>query len=83
MQAVQPLKAPWIITNVVPGDYDYDGRLDLLLMGEDNPGGWFTDNELKLMFYRGRGGGNFSKLDYAFSQRLGARRCNLNGMHCC
>lgn len=35
----------FIITNVVPGDYNYDGRLDLLLMGGKNPGGWWGDDE--------------------------------------
>ena len=50
-----PIQAPYIITNIVPGDYDYDGRLDLLLMGEDSPGGWWSDNELKMIVYRGLG----------------------------
>lgn len=30
----------FIIVNVVPGDYNYDGRLDVLLMGSKNPNGW-------------------------------------------
>ncbi|KAK9897721.1 hypothetical protein P389DRAFT_169746 [Cystobasidium minutum MCA 4210] len=55
------IQAPWVITNVVPGDYDYDGRLDLLVMGQENPDGWFKDDEVKMLFYRGLGGGNFSQ----------------------
>ncbi|GAA5883402.1 hypothetical protein JCM3774_004150, partial [Rhodotorula dairenensis] len=29
----------FVITNVVPGDFDFDGRIDLLVMGGKNPGG--------------------------------------------
>ncbi|KAM0792309.1 hypothetical protein ACM66B_004996 [Microbotryomycetes sp. NB124-2] len=38
-------KNEFVIVNVVPGDYDYDGRLDLLLMGSKNPGGWWGSEE--------------------------------------
>ena len=55
------LHAPFVVTNLVPGDFDYDGRLDLLLMGEENPGGWWGDKELKLQVHRGQGGGRFSE----------------------
>lgn len=27
----------FIITNIVPGDYNHDGRLDLLVMGQVDP----------------------------------------------
>jgi len=57
----QPIHAPFVITNIVPGDFDYDGRLDVLLMGEDNPGGWFSDDELKMVYYRGLGKGQFAQ----------------------
>lgn len=33
-------ESDFIIVNIVPGDYNYDGRLDLLLMGSKNPNGW-------------------------------------------
>lgn len=56
------IHAPWVITNVIPGDYDYDGRLDLLVMGQEHPDGWWEDNEVRMLFYRGLGGGNFCKL---------------------
>lgn len=55
----QGIQAPWTITNIVPGDYDYDGRLDILLMGQEAPDGWFSDSEVKMLFYKGLGGGNF------------------------
>ncbi|GAA5978759.1 hypothetical protein JCM10908_004473 [Rhodotorula pacifica] len=35
----------FVITNVVPGDYDFDGRIDLLVMGGKNPGGWWGEDE--------------------------------------
>ncbi|GAA5874252.1 hypothetical protein JCM8547_007805 [Rhodosporidiobolus lusitaniae] len=38
-------KSDFIITNVVPGDFDYDGKLDVLLMGGKNPGSWWSDDE--------------------------------------
>ena len=38
-------KSDFVIVNVVPGDFNYDGRLDLLLMGSKNPGGWWGDDE--------------------------------------
>ncbi|GAA98182.1 uncharacterized protein L969DRAFT_93210 [Mixia osmundae IAM 14324] len=56
-----PISAPpsFLITNVVPGDYNYDGRLDVLLMGQSNPGGWFNSDELNLAAYLGQGQGAF------------------------
>lgn len=29
-------------------------------MGQANPGGWWADDELKMLFYRGLGGGSFA-----------------------
>ena len=55
----RPVTAPFVVTNVVPGDFDYDGRLDMLLMGQDSPAGWFSDDELKMVMHRGIGRGNF------------------------
>ena len=55
----EPVTAPFVVTNVVPGDFDYDGRLDMLLMGQDSPAGWFSDDELKMVMHRGIGRGNF------------------------
>lgn len=57
----QGIHAPWPITNIVPGDYNYDGRLDILLMGQDRPDGWYSDKEVKMLFYKGLGGGNFCR----------------------
>lgn len=55
-----PIDAPanFVITNVVPGDYNYDGRLDVLLMGQASPGSW-TSSELKMVVYFGQGEGAF------------------------
>ena len=50
----------FVIVNVVPGDYDYDGRLDVLLMGERNPGGWWgKDDELEMEVYLQLSDGSF------------------------
>ncbi|CEQ39850.1 SPOSA6832_01410, partial [Sporobolomyces salmonicolor] len=38
-------KGDFVITNVVPGDFNYDGKLDVLLMGGKNPGGWWGADE--------------------------------------
>ncbi|KAL8286465.1 hypothetical protein RQP46_004482 [Phenoliferia psychrophenolica] len=51
----------FIIVNVVPGDYDYDGRLDVLLMGEENPDSWWgKDAELEMQVYLQLGDGSFA-----------------------
>lgn len=53
-------KSDFIITNVVPGDYNYDGRLDLLLMGRKNPGGWWGDDETtEMQVYLQQSDGSF------------------------
>jgi integrin alpha FG-GAP repeat containing protein 1 len=42
----------FIITNVVPNDYNYDGRLDILLMGAKDPGSWWgSEDELDMRVY--------------------------------
>ncbi|ORY59424.1 hypothetical protein BCR35DRAFT_283657 [Leucosporidium creatinivorum] len=54
-------KSDFIITNVVPGDYNYDGRLDVLLMGGKNPGGWWGDDEtVEMQVYLQQSDGSFS-----------------------
>lgn len=53
----------FIITNVVPGDYNYDGKLDVLLMGEQNPDKNPT-NEIKMQIYLGNGNDTFGRLSY-------------------
>jgi integrin alpha FG-GAP repeat containing protein 1 len=55
-----PITSTFVITNVVPGDFNYDGRLDLLVMGEDNPEGWWS-GELKMELWTGDGKGGFTK----------------------
>jgi integrin alpha FG-GAP repeat containing protein 1 len=48
----------FIITNVVPGDYNYDGNLDVLLMGEENPNKNPT-NAINMQIYLGNGNDTF------------------------
>ena len=36
------------ILNVIPGDYNHDGRLDLLIMTEDRNGGWWGGEKVKV-----------------------------------
>ncbi|KAI7897751.1 uncharacterized protein BX663DRAFT_481196 [Cokeromyces recurvatus] len=50
----------FIITNVVPGDYNYDGKLDVLLMGEQNPENNPT-HEIKMQIYIGNGNDTFEQ----------------------
>lgn len=53
-------KSDFIIVNVVPGDYNYDGRLDVLLMGGKNPGGWWGQDEtLEMEVYLQQADGSF------------------------
>lgn len=56
-----PIEAPsgFVITNVVPGDYNYDGRLDILLMGQFSPGSWTGSGDLKMAVYFGTGSDAF------------------------
>ncbi|KAI8983819.1 hypothetical protein BDB01DRAFT_790233 [Pilobolus umbonatus] len=46
----------FIITNVVPGDYNYDGHLDILVMGEENPE---NGGEIRMHIYCGDGNDTF------------------------
>lgn len=53
-------QSDFIVVNVVPGDFDYDGRLDVLLMGSKNPGGrWGGDETLEMQVYLQRSDGSF------------------------
>ncbi|KAI8368959.1 hypothetical protein BD560DRAFT_330475 [Blakeslea trispora] len=67
-QLSQQIQPGFIVTNVVPGDYNYDGHLDVLLMGEQNPEK-NSANEIKLQVYLGNGNDTFAseaiKLDSA------------------
>lgn len=48
----------FIITNVVPGDYNYDGKLDVLLMGQQNPDK-SSNTEIQMQIYFGNGNDSF------------------------
>ncbi|KAI9301293.1 hypothetical protein BJ944DRAFT_257589 [Cunninghamella echinulata] len=45
------------ITNIVPGDFNYDGNLDMLVMSQPNPGQ--SNSEIKLTLYFGNGNDSF------------------------
>ncbi|KAI8873036.1 hypothetical protein GQ42DRAFT_113404, partial [Ramicandelaber brevisporus] len=49
------------ITNVVPGDYNYDGQLDVLLMVEKSPSLDSKADEIKMLLYLGDAKTGFSK----------------------
>ncbi|BGP45902.1 hypothetical protein JCM10450v2_001737 [Rhodotorula kratochvilovae] len=52
----------FIVTNVVPGDFNYDGRLDLLVMGGQNPGGWWGgDEDTDMQVYLQHADGSFGE----------------------
>ncbi|GAA5984638.1 hypothetical protein JCM11641_004548 [Rhodosporidiobolus odoratus] len=55
-------KSDFVVTNVVPGDFNYDGRLDVLLMGGKNPGGWWgNDEETEMLVYLQQPTGTFGE----------------------
>ncbi|KAF9972369.1 hypothetical protein BGZ73_004537 [Actinomortierella ambigua] len=49
---IEQTPRPFIITNIVPGDFNHDGRLDMLVMGQENPNGRL-DSELQMRVYLG------------------------------
>ncbi|GJN88667.1 hypothetical protein Rhopal_001633-T1 [Rhodotorula paludigena] len=50
----------FVVTAVVPGDFNYDGRLDLLVYGGKNPGGgWWADEATDMRVYLQRADGSF------------------------
>lgn len=53
----------FIVVNVVPGDYNYDGKLDLLLMGQENPGSWWGEDadETRMQVYLQESNATFCK----------------------
>ncbi|GAA5896345.1 hypothetical protein JCM8208_001852 [Rhodotorula glutinis] len=51
-----------VVTNVVPGDFNYDGRVDLLVMGGSNPGGWWgSDDDIDMRVYLQHANGSFGE----------------------
>jgi len=48
------------IVNVIPGDFDHDGRLDLLVMSEEKEGSWWSEkSRIKMQVHLGAEGGGF------------------------
>jgi integrin alpha FG-GAP repeat containing protein 1 len=61
-------KSDFVVTNVVPGDFDYDGKLDLLVMGGKNPGGWWGNDETtEMQVYLQQPDGSFCASCFPFS----------------
>ncbi|OBZ83458.1 T-cell immunomodulatory protein [Choanephora cucurbitarum] len=58
-QLPQQIQPGFIVTNIVPGDFNYDGHLDVLLMGEQNPEK-DAASEIKLQVYLGNGNDTFA-----------------------
>lgn len=67
---------PSDVQNVIPGDFDRDGRLDLLVMSHSNEGWWGgTNTRTSMNVYLGRPDG-------AFSKRTGARFSSVSLTFC-
>lgn len=51
------------IINVIPGDFNHDGRLDLLLMSEEKEGSWWAGEKsrIRMQVHLGAEGGGFRK----------------------
>ena len=51
------------IVNVIPGDFDHDGRLDLLVMSEEKEGSWWKGEKssIRMQVHLGAEGGGFRK----------------------
>ena len=63
-----------VVTNLVPGDFNYDGRVDLLVMGGSNPGGWWgSDDDIDMRVYLQLANGSFSASLVPFLLLLPAR----------
>lgn len=59
--ASQSITVPSDVQNVVPGDFDRDGRLDLLVMSHSNEGWWGgTHTRTSMDVYLGGPQGTFS-----------------------
>ncbi|CAG8489897.1 1394_t:CDS:10 [Acaulospora colombiana] len=55
----------FLITNVLPGDYNYDGILDLLIMGQENPTGKNSKSDpLYMRVYMGYDNSSFDSSYY-------------------
>lgn len=48
----------FVITNIIPGDLTYDGKLDLLVMGQKDPRN-SPDGEVMMRLYKGDGNSAF------------------------
>jgi integrin alpha FG-GAP repeat containing protein 1 len=51
------------IVNVIPGDFDHDGRLDLLVMSEEKEGSWWKGEKsrIRMQVHLGDEGSGFRK----------------------
>jgi len=58
--SISPIRSEYKITNVVASDFNYDGRLDVLVMSQSSPGSWFDDRTTHMSLYLGKEGHAFS-----------------------
>ncbi|KAI9027529.1 hypothetical protein CLU79DRAFT_881311 [Phycomyces nitens] len=56
-----------VITNIVPGDYNYDGLLDVLVMSQEDASNK-ADGEIVMRVYTGNGNDTFVRVDAEYIQ---------------
>lgn len=49
----------FVIENIIPGDFTFDGKLDLLIMGRKNPS--HANDEILMRIYKGNGNDTIGK----------------------
>jgi integrin alpha FG-GAP repeat containing protein 1 len=52
----------FVIENIIPGDFTFDGKLDLLVMGRKNPS--HANDEILMRIYKGNGNDTIGKEDF-------------------
>jgi integrin alpha FG-GAP repeat containing protein 1 len=65
---------------VIPGDFDHDGRLDLLVMSEEKEGSWWKGEKsrISMQVHLGDEGGGFRKSSSHMHIMLMIRRRSLD-----
>jgi len=57
--APQIRNTDFVIENIIPGDFTFDGKLDLLIMGRKNPS--HANDEILMRIYKGNGNDTIGK----------------------
>lgn len=78
--APQIRNSDFVIENVIPGDFTYDGKLDVLVMGRKNPSS--ATDEILIRLYKGNGNDTIGKIMFVKYLRMYVQRSNwlLYGM---